>query len=131
MPFTIKYHGPQRLYSVRWSGRVTKDDVRTFFKTISGCDWLKPGLDGLYDYRDAQVIFSETDTSDLMTWEYLTGEIFGPGLAVSIVVDDAARNLVNAIAGVSPKVERTRISVEDLPSALSTLGLPHGTEIGL
>ncbi len=131
MPFSIKHHKRYGLYSVRWTGKVTYDDVRAYYETIADYDWFRPGLNSLHDFREAQI--------DLFAYEFAAvtglysniGDMFGPGRSVNIVTDRAGRHLASALGAARLSVSREIIAVEDLPSALEALGLPEDAGIEL
>ena len=61
----------------------------------------------------------------------MTNEVFSPGLVVAIVTDRSGRSLADTLSAVRTGNDREFLAVEDLPSALKTLGLPEDAEIEL
>ncbi len=108
---------------------VRYEDLTDFIKAIAGCDWFRPGLNGLHDWRDATIDLSDSDRARLTGYYSHVGDIFGSGRAVAIVADAAGRRLVETFAAARTKISRERFAVEDLPSALEALGLPADAEI--
>lgn len=123
MPYQIAFDEPVRCYFVAWTGTVEADDLRAFYHDIADRTWFRPGLDGLHDFRAADLRITRPEVSAIADTLAMLERMFGKGRVANVVADDT---VARALDGFGWAPERTRSVFTDYGGAKEWLELPEG-----
>lgn len=123
MPHEIIFDESVGCYFVEWTGTVEVEDLRAFLHNIAVQSWFRPGLNGLHDFRTADLRIIQSEISVIADTLTMLERMFGKGRVANVVVDDPVARKLDAFGWAR---ERDRRVFTDHATAKEWLELPEG-----
>ena len=131
MPHKIAFDESVGCYFAVWAGPVVADEFLEFYRNVAKRPWFRPGLNGLHDFRQADIRANRSDTIRIASYRMMLREMFGPGRAARVVADRGSEKALRSIDVVVSDTDREVEVFTDYEAAKAWLGLPEGYEVPL
>ncbi len=125
MAIAFRFDEAVGCYFVRWTGTITAEEYRSYYRIVLDKPWFRTGLNAIHDARNAVNEFMQSDVLTMANTYDMVASMYGEGKGAILVSSVEDKQLLGTFVGASVKAIGFFEFFDNYDDARAWVGLPE------